>query len=147
MQTTLDAGTRARSSIKRKMAGLLRITLGRIFAYQEMVVLKTSSQIGLKSVAAYNWLKSVTKAEVDIRLADDGDVPKFERFEKFGRGKAGERFKSGHLCFIAEKNGKIVNYTWVCFHEAYVEELERKMRIDPILHTDMTNTRIQSIGV
>jgi GNAT superfamily N-acetyltransferase len=71
------------------------------------------------------------RAGVDARLASNYDISKFDRFRKFRGGKAVERLRAGDLCFIAEKNGKIPNYTWICFHEAYVPELEAKIRIDP----------------
>ncbi|MGD0977598.1 MAG: GNAT family N-acetyltransferase [Candidatus Bathyarchaeia archaeon] len=150
MQNTLDAGNRVISNGKRKLAGLLRIIFGRIFAYEEMIVLETSSQTNLKSLAACAWLKSVGKSKVDVRLADNTDTPKFDRFQKFRGGKAGERLKAGHLCFIAEKNGKIINYTWVAFHEAYIDEIERKIIVSPCSaygYDEYTDPEYRGMGV
>jgi len=53
------------------------------------------------------------------------------KFEKFRRGKAEERFKAGRLCFVAEENGDIVNYVWVGLDATFVDELGREIRIDP----------------
>jgi ribosomal protein S18 acetylase RimI-like enzyme len=120
MDTKPNSRTLAISKVKMKLNGLLRIVFGNIFSHEDIVVFETSYETTFKSV--------VNKAKIDVRLAYSSDVPKFDRSKKF-KEKAIERFKAGHLCFIAEKNGKIVNYIWVCFHEAYIDELERKIRI------------------
>jgi len=150
MQNTLDAGNRVVSNIKRKLAGLLRTMFGRIFVHEEMIVLETSSQTNLKSLAACACLKSVTTSKVDVRLADNTDIPRFARFQKFRGGKAGERFKAGHLCFIAEKNGKIMNYTWVALHDAYIDEIERKIKLSPCSaygYDEYTDPEYRGMGI
>lgn len=75
--------------------------------------------------------QTVSKAEVDVRLAQIGDIPKLARFKTFSVGEAEERLEAGHLCFVAEKNGNIVFYLWVCFNNLYLDELETEMRIEP----------------
>jgi GNAT superfamily N-acetyltransferase len=123
MEKTLTLSTRTINNIKGKLSALLRIVSLQRLAFVEMIVLETSSKISLDALA--------NRAKMDIRLADNGDVRKFDRFEKFRLGEAEDRLKAGQLCFIAEKDGKIVNYTWISFHEGYVLELERKILIDP----------------
>lgn len=74
--------------------------------------------------------KTRNRAGVNVRLAQNDDILRLAiKFKKFRGGKAEKRLKVGHLCFIAEKNGNIVNYTWVCFNETFIDELERKIRI------------------
>jgi RimJ/RimL family protein N-acetyltransferase len=111
------------SNIKRKLASLVRIVFGRIFICERIVLLETR--------VSKVYFKKVNEAKVEIRLLQSSDVPKLDKFEKFRGGKAEERLKAGHLCFIAEENGDIVNYTWVSFNEAFVDELELKMRLSP----------------
>jgi len=130
MPNRLDTGIRAMSDVKRKLASLLKIILGRVFAYEDMIVLETSSQHSPKPLPLSAWPSSRRNAEIKVRLAAKDDVPKFDRFEKITAAKARERFEAGHFCFIAEENGRIVNYTWVCFYEAYIDELELRIRID-----------------
>jgi GNAT superfamily N-acetyltransferase len=128
METTLNGRIRAVSNVKRKLATLLRIVLGKIFVCEQLIAFETSSQASLRS--------TVDEAKVAVRLAHSGDIPKLDRSKRVRVGKVGERwkarmrFKAGHLCFVVEKNGKILNHTWVCFHEAYVDELERKIQIE-----------------
>ena len=74
-------------------------------------------------------LKTVNRAKVDVRLAQGDDILKLSKFKKFRGGKAEERVREGHLCFIAEKNGDIVNYAWVSLNETYVNEIERRIRL------------------
>jgi len=150
MQNRLDAGTRIISDIQRKLAGLLRVIFGKVFAYEEMVVLMTSNQTNVKSLAACARLKSANRCKVDVRLAVNTDIPKFQRFQKFRGGEAGERFGAGHLCFIAEKNGGIVNYTWVAFHEAYIDEIERKIRMNhdsAYVYDEYTDPEYRGMGI
>ena len=128
MQGILDANTSVASNVKGKLSTLLRILTGKRLTYEKMIVLKTSTQTSPVYLAARAWLEAATK--VNVRLAGDSDISGLDRFEKFRGGKACERLKAGDLCFIAEKNGKIVSYAWVCFREGYVAELERKIRVN-----------------
>ena len=118
---------RAMVSINKKaglrVRALFRAIFGRIFLYEKVFVFETlSSKI---------CFITANKGGVNIRLARSDDILKLKRFEKFKGGKAGERLRAGHLCFVAEKDGKIANYTWVCFNEAFISELERKLHVGP----------------
>jgi GNAT superfamily N-acetyltransferase len=150
MQNTLNAGNRSIGNIKRRIANLLRIIFGKIYAYEEMIVLETSTQTNLKSFTERAWLKSACKSNLNVTLVNSADIPKFDRFQKFKGGRAGEKFKAGHLCFIAEKNGKIVNYTWIAFHEAYIDEIERKITIGPCsayIYDEFTDPEYRGMGI
>jgi len=115
--------TRAISNFKMKLEALLRIFFGKIFIFEKTFVFEKS----LSKV----YFETRNKAKVDVRLAQSEDILKLaKKFKKFRGGKAEERLRAGHLCFIAEKNGDIVNYKWVSFNETYVPELERTIRTD-----------------
>ena len=112
---------RAISNFKMKLGALFRIVFGKIFAFEKTYVFEKS----LSKVC----FEMGDKAKVDVRLAQGEDVLRLvKKFKKFRGGKAEERLRAGHLCFIAEKNGDIVNYKWVSFNETYVNELERTIR-------------------
>lgn len=69
--------------------------------------------------------------KVNVRIAQNSDISILRRnFAKFKGGKAEERLNSGHLCFIAERNGDVVHYSWVAFKEIYLKELNRKLRME-----------------
>jgi len=115
--------TRARtiSNFKMKLGTLFRIIFGKILVFEKTVVFeKTLSKV---------CFEMGNKAKVDVRLAQSEDILKLvKKFKKFRGGKAEERLRARHLCFIAQKNGDIVHYKWVSFNETYVDELERKIR-------------------
>ena len=113
--------TRIISNFKMKLEALFEIFFRKMFMYKKIFVFKTP--------ASKVTPKMVNRAKVEVRIAQSDDIPKLEKFERFRGGKAEQRFKAGHLCFIAEKNGDIVNYTWVSFNETYVAGLERTIRI------------------
>lgn len=113
--------TRAISNFKMKLRTLLRIIFGKLFVLEKIFVFEKN----LSKVC----FETGNKANVDVRLAQSGDILKLvKKFKKFRGGKAEERLRVGHLCFIAEKNGDIVSYKWVSFNETYVKELERTIR-------------------
>ena len=123
MENTL---TSAISRIKMKLGILLICSrtcmhvFTKMFVYRKVwVFTKNAPKVGFETVG---------KAEVDVRLAQSGDIPKLARFKTFSAGEAEERLEAGHLCFIAEKMD-IVHYKWVSFNETYVNELERKIRV------------------
>jgi len=114
--------TRAISNFKIKLGALLRIIFGKVLVFEKTFVFE-------KSLSKFSF-KMGNEAKVDVRLAQSSDVLKLvNKFKKFRGGKAEERLKAGHLCFIAEKNGDIVHYKWVSFNKTYVNELERRIRI------------------
>lgn len=121
--------TSAISHIKMKLGILLICSrtcmhiFRKMFVYRKVLVFtKNAPKVGFQTVS---------KAEVDVRLAQGGDIPKLARFKTFSAGEAEERLEAGHLCFVAEKNGNIVFYLWVCFNNLYLNELEMEMRIEP----------------
>jgi len=114
--------TRAISNFKMKLRALLRIIFGKIFVFEKAFVFEKSL-----SKACF---ETRNKAKVYVKLAQSEDILKLiKKFKKFRERKAEERLKANHLCFIAEKNGDIVNYKWVSFNETYVSVLERKIRV------------------
>lgn len=74
----------------------------------------------------------VSSAQLETRLARREDTEAL--IPVFQRGKEQEisnRFKNGHLCFVAEQGGKIIHYTWVCFGGYYTEEIESQLSFGP----------------
>jgi ribosomal protein S18 acetylase RimI-like enzyme len=127
---------------RRKAMSLVRIVFGRIFAYENMFLFETP-----KSKASP---KTVDRSKVAARFAQGDDILKLGRLKKFVGGKAEERLKAGHLCFLSEKNGDIVSYTWVCFNEAFVDELERRIRIgsdSAYRYDDYTVPKFRGMGI
>jgi ribosomal protein S18 acetylase RimI-like enzyme len=112
---------RALYRAKMKLQRSLRIVLGGIFLFQTVFILEAqTSKARVQKVS-----------EVEVRLLRSADVPKLNKLKGLRAGKVEERLKAGHLCFIGEKNGDIVHYRWICFNEAPVDELERKIRVRP----------------
>jgi len=112
---------RAISIFKKKLESLFRIVFGKIFVFEKTFVFENH----LSKIR----FETGDKAEVDVRLAQNEDVVRLvKKFEKLRGGKAEERLRAGHLCFMAEKNGDIVHHKWVSFNETYVSELERTIR-------------------
>lgn len=111
------------ADFKMKLRSLLGIFLKSIFSLQYFVVFETSVDVRFKT--------KVNTPRVSVRIAHFDDVPKFSIFKKFRKGDAMKRLKAGHICFIGEKNGEIVSYIWICFQEAYIDELERKIQVAP----------------
>lgn len=118
------------------LESILRSIVGRMFVRVDIIVLEAPTQT---SLASHSWAAraltmSANKAEIRVRLAGAEDIQRFERFDDFRGRKAAralERFKASHLCFIAERNRKIVCYAWVAFHEKHIDVIERKIRLDP----------------
>lgn len=106
-----------------KSRAFFRFALGSIVVYEKISVFETHE--------SQPALKIVDKAKVDVRLLQGKSVSRLNKFEKFRGGKAEKRFKAGHLCFVAEKNGDIVNYVWVSFDATFVDEIGRKIRVGP----------------
>jgi len=114
--------TRAISNFKMKLGALLRIIFGKIFVFEKTFVFEKF----LSKVC----FEMGNEAKVDVRLAQSEDILKLvKKFKKFRGGKAEERLRVGHLCFLAGKNGDVVHYKWVSFNETYVDALERSIRI------------------
>lgn len=106
-----------------KLRAFFRFALGSVLVCEKTYVFETYE--------SKPDLKIVDKAKVDVRLLQGESVSRLNKFEKFRRGIAGKRFEAGHLCFVAEKNGDIVNYVWVSFDATFVDELGREIRIGP----------------
>jgi hypothetical protein len=113
---------RSVNNVERKLCALFKIIFGTIFAYEKMFVLET-----LESKV---YPEMISKAGVQVRPVQHDDILKLSRFKNLRRGIVQERFKAGHLCFIAEKSEDIANYTWVCFKECWVSELERNIQME-----------------
>jgi len=109
-----------------KLRGFSRFAFGSIIVYEKMFVFETLPH-------ETPGLKIVDKAKVDVKLLQAKSVSESKKLERAGfrREEAEKRFKAGHLCFVAEKNGDIVNYVWVSFDATFVDEVGRKIRVGP----------------
>lgn len=104
----------------------LRRILGAIFTS----VFKRDILLVVEKMLADAGVKTETKVEVDLKLVQRDDFPKIaSKFKKF-KTNVGKMFESGNTCIVAEINGEFVHWTWVSFNEAYVTEIERKIRIN-----------------
>lgn len=86
----------------------------------------------------------------DIRLASNADISKFERFDRSSGRRVTERFRVGHMCVVAEENGKIVSYAWICLNRAYVEEIETEIQTAPgsaYLYDEYTDPEYRGKGI
>ena len=140
--------TRATSYLKTKLGILLDRTnaftavFGRIFVYRKFFVFETSIPKAGSETAS--------KVEVDVRLAQSDDISRLVRFKALERGAVEERFEAGHLCFVAEKNGDIVFYLWVCLDDLFLDKLERKLRIgfdSAHFYSDYTIQEYRGMGI
>jgi GNAT superfamily N-acetyltransferase len=113
----------ALSSVRFKAHWLFEAVLGRILVYTRMIVFLTDTQR-----VHFSEKKGVG---FSARLARSEDILRLHGFSGFRRGEAEKRLRAGELCFVAEKDGELVNYAWVCFHEAYVDELEIGIKLNP----------------
>lgn len=105
-----------------KLSAFFRKIVGPLFVFERIFVFEKAL-----SKACF---QARDQAITDVRLAQSDDISKIvNKFRRFRRGKAEERLKVGHLCFIAEKNGDIVHFKWVAFNGVYVKELERSIRL------------------
>jgi len=68
------------------------------------------------------------KVKVDVRLFHRDDLPKNAKFKLGIDGD--EKFGTNDMCATAEIHGELVHWSWVAFNEAYVGEIERKIRIN-----------------
>lgn len=110
-----------------KLVTLFKILLGKIFTYEKMLVFEIQNMPLPERICNF---RMGNESIVTIRLAQSRDVHRLtEKFKKFGEGTAFKRLEKGDLCFIAEKDGDIVHYTWFALNEAYVDELERKIQV------------------
>jgi GNAT superfamily N-acetyltransferase len=135
-------GKIALSKTKMKIMGFLKIVFGGKLAFAKMFLFET-----LRSEAG---IKTVDRAKVSVRLAQRDDIPKLRKFKELAGTNAEERLKAGHLCFVAEKNGDIVSYTWVCFNEAFIEELDRRILIrfdSAYRYNDYTVPKFRGMGI
>jgi GNAT superfamily N-acetyltransferase len=74
---------------------------------------------------------SENEYKVNVRIAQSSDISFLKHnFAKFKGEKADKRLNLGHLCFVAEKNGNIVHYTWVAFEEIHLKKLNRKLQME-----------------
>lgn len=112
---------RAVAQARMKLKSLFKILFGKIFMYEKIFVLETS--------APATWPRQMD--DIEIRLLRRSDFPRPNTLKSLRYGQAESRLAAGHLCFIAEKGSDIANYTWVCFDEAFVGELERIIRLGP----------------
>lgn len=118
-----DRTRRTISGVKMRARTLFKAVFGRIVAYEKLFVFQTDT-----SKVRFS---TENKAGFTVKLADSDDVLRLDRFAKFRRGEAEKRLKAGNLCFVVLKDGNLAGYAWVCFHEAYVPELEAKIRLAP----------------
>lgn len=117
-ERTLTTGT-----VGMRAHHLMRRVFGSSFMYEKMVVFKTDT----KRVR----FPTENGAGLTVRLAKSDDIRRLQRLAKFNDGEAQQRLNAGHLCFVALNGGNLANYTWVCFHEGYIDELETKIRVSP----------------
>ena len=100
----------------------IKAVFQRIFVYRKVFVFEINApKAGLKTAS------KVRVGQVNVRLAQSGDISKLVGFKTLKRGEVEERFKLGHLCFIAEANGNVVFYLWASLKDRYVNVLERKL--------------------
>ena len=104
----------------------LRQMLGAVFES----VFKREIMLVFEKMLVNTYAKIETKIEVDFKLLQDDDFPKIGgKFKKFNTN-FGKMLESGNTCIIAETHGEFVHWTWVAFNEAFVTEIERKIRIE-----------------
>lgn len=76
--------------------------------------------------------KLEAKVKIDVKLARRDNFAKIaraaKRLKKF-EVKPKERLKMGDICISAEMHGDLVFLAWLAFNEAYVDELERTLRV------------------
>jgi GNAT superfamily N-acetyltransferase len=118
-----DRTRRTTSRVKMRARTLFKAVFGRIVAYEKLFVFQTDT-----SKVRFS---TENKAGFTVKLANSDDVQRLDRFAKFRRGEAEKRLKDGNLCFVVLKEGNLAGYAWISFHEAYVPELEGKIRLGP----------------
>lgn len=107
-----------------KSASIFRTIFGKVFVHQTLFV--------FGALLTKLSFKATSKVEIDVRLAQNDDKPllRLAKRSRFGVARARKMLKAGHLCFLAEKNGDVVSFTWFSFDDVYIHELERIMRIN-----------------
>ena len=83
--------------LRMKLRAFFRFAFGSMLVCEKVFVFETHE--------SKPDLRIVDKAKVDVRLLQGKSVSRLNKFEKFRRGKAEERFKAGRLCFVAEEMG------------------------------------------
>jgi len=120
----------------------LEDVFGIIFAYRKVFVFETN--------ALEARPETESKVEVDVRLAQSGDISKLARFKGFSRREVEKRLEAGDLCFIAETNGNVVYCIWVCRKDLGLDALERKLRIgfdSAQIHSQYTVLEYRGMGI
>jgi len=70
-----------------------------------------------------------TGIKVNSTLVRREEFPRIASSFKTFKVNVGEILKDGDICAIAEVDGNLVNWTLIAFDEAYVGELQRKIRV------------------
>ncbi len=104
-----------------KRLSFFKILLAKIFVFRKVLIFEKSLSGGYQTE---------NEERVKVRLAQNSDISRLPSiFEKFECGEADRRLEAGHLCFVAEENGSIVNHLWVAFNEIYLKGLDRKLQM------------------
>jgi len=94
--------------------------------------------------------KAKVKVEVDVKLVQRDEFPKIaNNFKKF-KVDVEAIFEDGRMCAIAEIDGDLVHWTFVAFNEAYVMEIERKIRVSSdsaYLYAGYTAPEYRGLGI
>lgn len=94
--------------------------------------------------------KTEAKIEVNLRLVQRDEFPKIaNKFKKF-EVNVEEMLEDGDVCAIAEIDGNLVHWTLVAFNDAYVGEIERKIRVSPdsaYLYAGYTAQEYRGLGI
>jgi ribosomal protein S18 acetylase RimI-like enzyme len=105
----------------------------------------------------------VSKLDMNIRKADVSDLKKLAEVrtneKTSGEHKVNKqkylvtmlnRLKSGHCCFLAEKNDHFLGYVWVAFRELSAVEMNRTLVLDDksvIIYDLYTFSAYRGLGV
>lgn len=75
-------------------------------------------------------LKTEAKVKVDIQVIRRDAFPEISDKFKNSNINMKETFGTADICVIAEINGILTHWGWVTFNEAYLMEIEKRVRVD-----------------
>jgi RimJ/RimL family protein N-acetyltransferase len=109
-----------------KLRTFFRFAFGSLIVHENVFVFETSRR-------TKHDFEIVDRAQADVKLLSSKSKSELKKLTdiRFRKEEAERRFKAGHLCFVAEKNGHVINYVWVSFKPTHVDELEREIQVSP----------------
>ncbi len=103
--------------------GLLFAALGKT-VYRRLVLIEHPLDEPLVEVEA--------RLPVVITLLDESEIDEYAAFRPDADPSViGDRLRSGHRCFVARHEGRIVHAGWAAIGRAYIDYLHREIRLAP----------------